>query len=67
MAIEVSAQRPAAEGNGIIFDYHLDSEADVAKLPQPGGRVAICSTALVISTYDVYFLRKEGWKKGGES
>ena len=68
MAIEIcsSSKREAKDGGGVVYEFHIDSADDVKNLPAPGTWAATCSTALDIETYDVYFLRATGWKKGGE-
>lgn len=71
MAVEISSSDVAPKG-GIKYGFQIDSAGDVKDLPPPGGsglypNAALCSTALDLETYDVYYLRKTGWIKGGGS
>jgi len=52
------------DGNiaGEIIDFHMDSAADLAKLPL-ADEVKETSSALDISTGDVYVLATAGWVK----
>ena len=59
--IDVHSARRAPRGGGIIYEFWLDTEDDITKLPAPGGEVANTSTAFIKSTDRVLALGKNGW------
>jgi len=65
MAIEIHSSTPRSEkdGGGIVYDFYIDSAADKVNLPGPGGWAALTSTALDVSTFDIYALMSAGWRK----
>ena len=63
MAVDIRDKKPAPVGNSskIIFEYWLDTEADIADLPPPGREAANTSVAYVKSTGRVLGLGEGGW------
>jgi len=64
MAIDIHQATPRAQqhGGGIIYEFWLDSVADIADLPKPGEWAANTSIAFVKSTSQVAVLGNNGWE-----
>ena len=58
------ADKENLEGSGEVVNFMVDSPADIQSLPK-GDVVKESSTALVISTGEVYALTERGWERIG--
>lgn len=61
--IDMHSSKHSPNVHGDILELWMDSVDDLPYLPKPGEWAALTSTALDLSTMDVYVLRSTGWRK----
>ena len=59
--LDIHSTKRSPKGDGFIYEFWLDTEDDIAKLPAPDRGVASTSIAFIKSTGRVLALGNSGW------